>query len=122
MLPVWLGAGDTLIPGIMNLASLRGVRIVLTIFLVPRFGLYGAWIAMDIELCFRGMIFFNTPYADEMGKNSVRGIKPGRRCSAYASESYRINNRRNSPPRSILFLSIAKTVYLPVRAAKTKYC
>lgn len=57
MLPVWLGAGDTLIPGIMNLASLRGVRTVLTIFLVPRFGLYGAWIAMDIELCFRGMIF-----------------------------------------------------------------
>ncbi|MFC2281841.1 MAG: hypothetical protein ACFNLN_09750 [Treponema socranskii subsp. buccale] len=57
MLPVWLGAGDTLIPGIMNLASLRGVRIVLTIFLVPRFGLYGTWIAMGIELCFRGMIF-----------------------------------------------------------------
>ncbi|WP_315601083.1 hypothetical protein [Treponema socranskii] len=54
---VWLGAGDTLIPGIMNLASLRGVRTVLTIFLVPRFGLYEAWIAMDIELCFRGMIF-----------------------------------------------------------------
>ena len=51
------GAGDTLIPGIMNLASLWGVRIVLTIFLVPRFGLYGAWIAMGIELCFRGMIF-----------------------------------------------------------------
>ena len=57
MLPVWLGAGDTLIPVIMNLASLWGVRIVLTIFLVPRFGLYGTWIAMGIELCFRGMIF-----------------------------------------------------------------
>ena len=51
------GAGDTLIPGIMNLASLWGVRIVLTILLVPRLGLYGAWIAMGIELCFRGTIF-----------------------------------------------------------------
>ena len=51
------GAGDTLIPGIMNLASLWGVRIVLTVILVPRFGLYGAWIAMGIELCFRGTIF-----------------------------------------------------------------
>ena len=51
------GAGDTLIPGIMNLTSLWGVRIVLTILLVPRLGLYGAWIAMGIELCFRGTIF-----------------------------------------------------------------
>lgn len=51
------GTGDTLVPGIMNLVSLWGVRIILTVILVPRFGLYGAWIAMGIELCFRGTIF-----------------------------------------------------------------
>ncbi|MCR4671625.1 MAG: MATE family efflux transporter [Lachnospiraceae bacterium] len=51
------GAGDTLIPSIMNLASIWGVRLTLAILLAGRLGLTGVWIAMFIELCFRGIIF-----------------------------------------------------------------
>ena len=51
------GAGDTLVPGILNLVSMWGVRITLSLLLVPNFGLYGVWIAMALELCFRGIIY-----------------------------------------------------------------
>ena len=51
------GAGDTFVPGIMNLVSMWGVRLTLSAFLTPRLGLRGAWIAMAAELCFRGSIF-----------------------------------------------------------------
>jgi len=51
------GAGDTLIPGILNLVSIWGVRITIAFFLAKSYGLYGVWIAMTIELCFRGVLF-----------------------------------------------------------------
>ena len=51
------GAGDTLVPGFMNMISVWGVRISLMLILVSRMGLTGAWIAMAIELSFRGTIF-----------------------------------------------------------------
>ena len=51
------GAGDTLIPSIMNLASMWGVRITLAALLAGTMGLTGVWIAMCVELCFRGLIF-----------------------------------------------------------------
>ena len=51
------GAGETLIPSIINFGSIWGVRIVLAVVLVPHFGLHGAWIAMCAELCFRGILF-----------------------------------------------------------------
>ena len=51
------GAGDTLIPSIMNLASMWGVRITLSLFMAPRLGLAGVWIAMCLELCVRGVLF-----------------------------------------------------------------
>lgn len=54
---VFRGAGDTLFPSIMNLVSMWGVRILLAFFLIPVFGLKGYWIAMTVELCFRGLIF-----------------------------------------------------------------
>lgn len=54
---VFVGAGKTLIPSIMNLCSIWGVRISLTLLLVPSMGLRGVWIAMAIELIFRGLIF-----------------------------------------------------------------
>ena len=54
---VFRGAGDTLVPSLMNLLSMWGVRIVLALFLVPGMGLYGYWLAMTIELFFRGTIF-----------------------------------------------------------------
>lgn len=50
------GTGDTLVPSILNLGSIWGVRIVLAIFLVGPFGLYGMWIAMASELCIRGLL------------------------------------------------------------------
>ncbi len=51
------GAGDTLVPSILNLASMWGVRITLSLVLAPSFGLTGVWLAMCAELCVRGMLF-----------------------------------------------------------------
>ncbi|MBO5052645.1 MAG: MATE family efflux transporter [Muribaculaceae bacterium] len=54
---VFIGAGDTMIPAGMNLGSIWGVRLTLAALLAPSMGLKGVWIAMAIELCFRGIIF-----------------------------------------------------------------
>ena len=54
---IFVGAGDTLIPAVMNLSSIWLVRISLAAILTPRLGLNGAWIAMCVELCVRGAIF-----------------------------------------------------------------
>ncbi len=51
------GAGDTLVPSILNLVSMWGVRITTSLLLVPYFGLHGVWIAMCGELCVRGILF-----------------------------------------------------------------
>lgn len=51
------GAGDTLIPGVLNLMSMWGVRITSAAWLAPRFGLPGVWMAMCCELCVRGLLF-----------------------------------------------------------------
>ena len=51
------GAGDTLVPSILNLVSMWGVRITAAVLLAPRIGLTGVWIAMCGELCFRGVLF-----------------------------------------------------------------
>lgn len=54
---VFVGAGDTKIPCTMNLASIWAVRITLAALMAGTMGLKGVWIAMAIELCFRGAIF-----------------------------------------------------------------
>lgn len=51
------GAGDTLVPCIMMIASMWGIRITMALLLVPRIGLKGFWIAMCTELCVRGILF-----------------------------------------------------------------
>lgn len=51
------GAGDTLVPGILNLISMWGVRISIALLLVGRMGLPGVWIGMCIELNVRGILF-----------------------------------------------------------------
>ncbi|MGN0214009.1 MAG: MATE family efflux transporter [Muribaculaceae bacterium] len=56
---IFVGAGDTLAPSIMNFASIWLVRLTLACALVPSMGLKGVWIAMCIELCFRGIIFLS---------------------------------------------------------------
>lgn len=54
---VCVGAGDTLRPAIMNLVSMWCVRLTMAAMLAPRYGLKGVWIAMAVELIFRGSIF-----------------------------------------------------------------
>lgn len=54
---VFVGAGDTMKPCLMNLGSIWAVRIPLALMLSRTMGLQGVWIAMAIELCFRGTIF-----------------------------------------------------------------
>ncbi|MBP3773999.1 MAG: MATE family efflux transporter [Bacteroidaceae bacterium] len=54
---VFVGAGDTMKPAVMNLVSMWAVRITLAAVLAPTMGLHGVWIAMAIELSFRGLIF-----------------------------------------------------------------
>ncbi len=51
------GAGDTLVPSILSFVSIWGVRVTLAFLLVGTYGLKGAWIAMAIELTFRGLLF-----------------------------------------------------------------
>lgn len=53
----FVGVGDTLIPAIMNFGSIWLVRIPVAALFAPTMGLKGVWIAMCIELTFRGAIF-----------------------------------------------------------------
>lgn len=53
----FVGVGDTIVPAIMNFSSIWLVRVPLAALLAPHYGLRGIWIAMCIELCFRGTIF-----------------------------------------------------------------
>ena len=54
---VFVGAGSTLVPCLMNFFSIWAVRLTLAAALAPSMGLNGVWLAMCIELCFRGLIF-----------------------------------------------------------------
>ena len=51
------GAGKTLIPSLINLISMWGVRIPLAVLMAPASGLRGVWTAMCIELVIRGSLF-----------------------------------------------------------------
>jgi len=51
------GAGDTVVPFILNLLSLWGIRITLAFFLAPTMGLMGAWLAMTIDIAIRGVLY-----------------------------------------------------------------
>ncbi len=53
---VCVGAGDTLKPAIISLCSMWLVRLTLAYFLSIHYGLVGVWIAMAIELTFRGIL------------------------------------------------------------------
>ena len=54
---VCAGAGDTLVPTILNFATMWFIRIGLALLLTPTMGLVGYWIAMAIELSVRGIAF-----------------------------------------------------------------
>ena len=54
---VFVGSGKTLVPSLMNLGSIWVVRLTLSLMLAPSMGLRGVWIAMCLELCWRGAAF-----------------------------------------------------------------
>ena len=69
---VCLGAGDTLIPATMNLATMWLVRLTLAAHLAPTYGLRGVWMAMAIELTLRGTVFLIRLFS---GKWLKKGFK-----------------------------------------------
>lgn len=54
---VFVGAGDTLRPAVINLGSMWLVRLTLAALLAKSYGLPGVWFAMAVELTFRGVLF-----------------------------------------------------------------
>lgn len=54
---VFVGAGKTFVSSILNLGSIWGVRLTLALLLAGSMGLQGVWIAMAVELTFRGAAF-----------------------------------------------------------------
>jgi len=66
-----VGAGNTLVPTILNFMSMWVVRIGLAAILTPRMGLVGYWIAMCIELNVRGLLFIWWLKGDKWLRNRV---------------------------------------------------
>lgn len=54
---VFIGAGYTMTPAIINFSCIWGVRVTLSLALASSLGLFGVWLAMAIELGVRGLIF-----------------------------------------------------------------
>ena len=52
-----VGAGDTLVPSLINLLSMWVIRLGLALVLIPRYGLAGYWVAMAVELSVKGVVF-----------------------------------------------------------------
>ena len=75
----FVGVGDTLLPAVMNFGSIWLVRIPLAALMAPTMGLRGVWIAMCIELVFRGVIFL-------WRLVSGRWLKSGRKLQPVAPE------------------------------------
>ena len=65
---VFVGMGKTLAPCLMNLFSIWAVRLPLAAWLAPVMGLRGVWVAMCVELCFRGAIFLGRLWYTFRGK------------------------------------------------------
>ena len=53
----FVGVGHTKLPAFMNLGSIWAVRVPLAWWMASTMGLKGVWIAMCVELIFRGTIF-----------------------------------------------------------------
>ena len=73
---VFIGAGDTLKPAIMNVVSMWGVRLTLASWMAREYGLQGVWTAMAVELTFRGSIFLARLFhGGWMGESFVKAKK-----------------------------------------------
>ena len=66
---VFVGAGDTLKPAIMSLSAMWGVRLTLAAWLSREYGLKGVWLAMAIELTFRGSLFLTRLFTGKWNKS-----------------------------------------------------
>jgi len=71
----FVGSGNTLIPSVLNLGSIWIVRLTLATLLAPTMGLRGVWIAMCIELCWRGMVFIIRLMGRSWTKESISDVK-----------------------------------------------
>lgn len=54
---VFIGAGYTVVPAVINFSCIWGVRVTLSLLLASTYGLFGVWLAMAIELGVRGLLF-----------------------------------------------------------------
>ena len=54
---VFIGAGYTVTPAVINFSCIWGIRVTLSLLLASTYGLFGVWLAMAIELGMRGLIF-----------------------------------------------------------------
>ena len=54
---VFIGAGYTVTPAVINFSCIWGVRVTLSLLLASSLGLFGVWLAMAIELGVRGLTF-----------------------------------------------------------------
>ncbi len=71
----FVGSGNTLIPSLLNLCSIWIVRLTLATILVKSMGLHGVWIAMCIELCWRGLVFIIRLAGRSWTKESISDVK-----------------------------------------------
>lgn len=71
----FIGVGDTMIPAVMNFGSIWAVRIPLAAVMAPTMGLRGVWIAMAIELSFRGFIFLWRMFSGRWLKSGDKALK-----------------------------------------------
>lgn len=69
---VFVGAGDSLTPSLMNLLSMWGLRITSAAFLAPSMGLKGVWIVMAAELSIRGVMFLIRLKSSKWLKNTIK--------------------------------------------------
>ena len=67
------GTGDTLVPSLMNLGSIWGIRLGLASILVKRLGLTGMWISMSIELCIRGLLMLYRQHTTKYYRTRIHG-------------------------------------------------
>lgn len=56
---ICVGAGDTLLPSLINFGSIWLIRLGLAYYLSLDYGLKGVWIAMAVELTIRGLLFLS---------------------------------------------------------------
>lgn len=72
---IFVGAGDSLVPSIMNLASMWLIRIPFVMLLASYMGLTGVWLAMAVELFLRGVMFLIRLRSNRWLKQTMKGKK-----------------------------------------------